>query len=140
MAISLINGQAYSWAQIIMSIGQNEIVGVTKIAYSDTQEMQNNYGQGNKPVSRAFGNVTCEGSVTLDMAELQALQALSPTGRIQDIKEFDILVAFLPEEGVIVKHKLEKCRFMNNGRDVSQGNMVIETEINLIVGSINWKA
>jgi hypothetical protein len=140
MADVLINGQSYSWAQITLSIGQNEIIGITKIGYTDNQEMQDNYGQGNKVVSRAYGNVKCEGSLTLDMVELQALQDLSPTGRIQDIKEFDVLVAFLPEDGDIVKHKLEKCRFMNNGRDISQGAMVVETEINLIIASINWRA
>lgn len=137
---ALINGVSYGWAQIVLSIGRNEIIGATKISYSDTEEMQNNYGVGRKPVSRGYGKITCEGSITLDMVELQALQALSTTGRIQDLKEFDVLIAYLPEDGVMVKHKLLKCRFMNNGRDISQGAMVIETEINLIIAEINWKA
>lgn len=140
MATSLINGQAHSWSQIVLSIGQTEVVGIKKISYKDEQEMQNNYGQGNKPVSRAYGNITYEASVTLHMAEIQALQNASPTGRIQDIKEFDVLIAFIPEDGTIVKHKLEKCRFKNNGRDMSQGDMEVETELNLIVGNINWRA
>lgn len=136
----LINGIAYSWAQVKCSIGATEVIGIKKIAYSENQDMQNNYGAGNSPVSRSYGNITPEASITLHMAEIEALQAVSPTGKLQDISEFDILVAYLPEGGTLVKHKIEKCRFMNNSRDVSQGDMEIETELNLIVGNINWRA
>lgn len=140
MAEPLINGEAYSWSQIVISIGQTEVYGVKKISYTDTQEMQNNYGRGTKTVSRGRGKITCEASITLHMNEVENLQRISTTGRLQDIKEFDITVAFLPESGGIVKHKIKACRFLNNGREVSEGDLEIETELNLIVAEIDWRA
>lgn len=140
MAPPLINGIAYTWAQIKVSIGGVEVVGITQVTYDDEQEMQDNYGQGNYPVSRATGKITYTGSITLHMTEVEALQAASPTGRIQDLKEFPVFVSYLPEGGTLVRHKLEFCRFTKNSRDVSQGDMEIGVELPLIIGNINWRA
>lgn len=136
---ALINGEAYSWSQIVISIGQTEVYGVKKITYTDSQEMQNNYGRGKYPVSRGRGKYTAEASITLHMTELEALQQASPTGRLQDLI-FDITVAYIPEGGTIVKHKIKSCQPLNNARDVSEGDMEIETEISLIVAIIDWRA
>ena len=136
----LINGKAYSWSQIELSIGQTEVYGISKIGYSDNQEMQNNYGKGTVPVSRGYGKYVAEASITLSRTEIEALQKLVTSGRLQEIKEFDITVAYLPEGGTIVKHKIKACRFLNNGVDVSRGDMEMETELNLIVAVIDWVA
>ena len=140
MAETLINGTAYSWSQISLSIGLNEVYGISKISYKDNVEMQNNYGKGNMPISRGIGKYAAEASITLSRAEVEGLQKSSATGRLQDITEFDITVAFLPENGIIVKHKIRFCRFLNNGVDVSRGDMEIETELSLIVAKIDWQA
>lgn len=135
---TLINGEAYSWSQIALSIGENEIYGISKISYSDNVEMQNNYGRGNFPVSRGYGKYAAEASITLSKAEVVALIRTIPTKRLQDVKEFDIPVAYMPEDGEIVTDKIMFCRFLNNGVDVSRGDMEMEVELNLIVGKIEY--
>lgn len=140
MDIPLINGQAHSWSELSIAIGKTTVVGVSAISYDEEQVMEDNYGRGNRVVSRGYGNITTTGSITLHMSEIEALCDASPTGRLQDLGEFDILVAYQPPTGRLVKHKLIKCRFKNNGRSVAQGDTLIEKELELQIGHINWKA
>lgn len=134
----LINGTAYSWSQIKLNILGANPTGVTAIDYSEEQEIQNNYGIGNNPVSRGYGAIKPEASITMHMAEVEQLQALTDTGRIQEIPEFDIVVSYLPENGNIVTHTLHNCRFKTNKRDVKQGDMELTTQINLVISHISW--
>src|SRR5919109_3878864 len=104
--IPLINGTAYSWSQIKFALFNVPVAGVHAINYSDEQAIQDNHGAGRRVVSRGYGQITTEGSITLDLAEVQALINASPTGNIMDIPEFDMVVSWLPESGVILTHTL----------------------------------
>lgn len=133
-----IRGTSYGWSNVILNIGGNQITGVKAIDYKSKQAKQNNYGAGNMPFSRGRGNKEFEGSITLFMEEVEALKAASPTGDLNDIPPFDVVVAFLPEGGEIVTHTLKYCEFTENGRSLKQGEMEITPELPLIVGSIDW--
>jgi hypothetical protein len=135
----LVNGTAYSWSQITLNILGVPVAGVSAISYNEEQEMTDNYGAGNRPVSRGYGRITTEGSVTLHMEEVEAIQAAVSTGRLQYIREFDVVVAYLPEGGNIVTHTLKNVRFKNNGREISEGDMVVSVEIPMQISHINWK-
>ncbi len=139
MAQPLINGTSYSWSQISVNLFNTPINGITAISYEDMQEMQDNYGAGNYPVSRGYGKIEAKGSLTLEMAEIEAISAAVPTGRLQDIPEFDVVVSFLPVGGVIRNHTLHNCRFKGNKRDMKSGDMSVEGQLELIVSHITWK-
>ena len=135
----LINGTAYSWSQILVNIFNTPIAGITAVSYEDEQEMEDQMGAGNYPTSRGYGGIKAKGSITLEMAEVEALQAATPDGRLQGIPEFDIVVSYLPEGGVIRNHTLHNCRFKNNKRDTKAGDMAINVELELLVSHITWK-
>jgi hypothetical protein len=135
----LINGRSYGWADIVCSPAGIPLAGITKISYGEKQDMQNVYGAGNRPVARGHGRIEYEGSLTLSMEELEKLQAKSPTGRIQDIPMFPVIVSFLPDGAPIVTHKLQYCQFKNNGRSPSEGDVKLEQDIELVVGNIEWR-
>lgn len=135
----LVNGTAYSWSQIDLILFGTPVAGVTKVSYKEKQEMQNNYGARNSPVSRGYGKKEPEASITLEMAEVEALQAAIASGNLQDIAEFDIVVSYIPEGSEIRTHTLHNCKFMENGRDVSSGDMTIEVELPLLISHISWK-
>lgn len=135
----LINGQAYAWSQIKMNTRGVVIAGVSNINYSDEQEMEDGYGAGNNPVRRGYGKYKAEATITLHMEELEGLAQSSPTGRIQDLPEDDIVVSFLPVGGVIVNHTIHNARFKNNGREMAEGDMMFETEIEILTSHISWK-
>ena len=135
----LINGVAYSWSQIKINILGRQVIGVSKISYSDKEEMQDNYGAGNLPVSRSYGKISCEASIELYMEEIEALQKATPTGRLQDIPEFDVVVSYQPQAGKITNHTLHNARFKENARDAGNEDMVIKAEIPLLISHISWK-
>lgn len=138
-SIPLINGTAYDWSQIVFNVLGVEVSGVDEISYSEEQEMTDNYGAGNRPVSRSYGQITTEASITLHMEEVEALQAAAPNGRLQEIPEFDLPVAFLPEGGVITVHVLKNVRFKSNSRSISKGDSAVAVEIPLAVSHIKWR-
>lgn len=135
----LINGESYSWSQIELRLFGTQVAGITEIKYKDSQEMQNNYGAGNRPVSRGYGPIECTASITLEMNEIEALQEAAPTGRLQDIPEFPIIISYLPANGNIKNHTINNCRFTDNMREVKQGDMTIAAELTLLVSDIEWK-
>ena len=140
MAQPLINGEAYSWSQITLNLFGAPVAGVTAIKYEEKQEMENNYGAGNHPVSRGYGKIEPTASVTLTANETEALIAAVPSGRLQDIPEFDVTVSYIPKGTArIVHHTLHNCRFTNNSRDTKSGDTMIETELEMIISHISWK-
>jgi len=136
--VPLINGKAYEWADIIVNIMGIPIAGIDAVKYDEDQKMTNNYGAGNKPVSRGYGQIDFGASITLHAEEINALVNSAPNGRLQNIPEFDITVAFIPTAGgSVMVHKLKQCRFMKNSMDTKKGDTMIE--LPLIIGDIQWK-
>jgi hypothetical protein len=139
MAAPLINGTQPSWASIEVLIGGTILTGFSSISYTDKEEIFDVYGVGNNPVARSYGNITREGSITFQKNELSALQIASPTGRIQDIPEFNIVITYLPKGlGVFTYDTLKNCRFKNNGVDASQNDDVLEISVDLAIGDIEF--
>jgi hypothetical protein len=140
IGVPLINGVSYTHADIVLNILGRPIPGVTSISYSDLQEITNNYGTGYLPTSRGFGPVNFEASITLTSEEVQRLTEAAPSGRIQNIPDFDIGVNFITEAGDFCRHKLVRARF--KGRSVSSqtNNSQIEETLELSVVDINYNA
>ena len=109
--LPLVNGKAYEWADIQLIILGVPFTGVTSIEYSEPQEMKNDMAAGRFPNARIYGQVTPEAKITLLMSEVEAIQAVAPNGRIQDIPEFDIPVIYLDPNNVTGSHVIKNCRF-----------------------------
>ena len=135
----LINGKSYEWNDITVNIMGVPIVGITAIDYSDKQDMMNIYGAGRFPVSRGYGKIETEAKITLLMEEVEGLMAIAPLGRLQDISEFDIIVAYVDAALVPHKHKIRNCRFKDNKRTVATGDQSIPVEMELITSHIEWQ-
>lgn len=136
---ALINGKAYEWADIIINIFGTPFAGVTNIEYEETQAMENIYGAGNRPVARAYGNITTTAKITILMEEMEGIQALPGiAGVIQRIPEFDITVAFTDSQLIPRVHTLKNCRFTKNVRTVNQGDTSIACECELILSHVNF--
>ena len=133
-----INGTAYSYADIIVSILGQPVAGITSVTYSDSQEITQNYGAGRFPVSTGFGVIESTATITIDRAELNALITAAPFNRLQNIAEFDITVTYLPANSVPVTDVLRNCRFKNTPSGGSQGDANIVSELELSLTHIDW--
>lgn len=136
--VPLINGVEYGWADIVLAINGVPVTGITAISYSDKQDMENIYGAGRYPVSRGKGRITSTAKITLLASEVLAIQSQSVNGRIQDLAAFDITVSYLPDNGVIHTDKIRNCQFVENKREVKEGDKSIPVELELIVSHIDW--
>lgn len=136
--IPLINGVEYSWGDITCTIGGVPVIGITAIEYGDEQAVENHYGAGRYPVSRSKGRVTPSAKITLSMAEVVGIQAKSPTGRLQDLAPFPIVVAHIPEDGQIVIDKIMNCQFKKNNRTWKEGDTRQLVDLELLPSHIVW--
>ena len=135
-----INGVEHSWANLSVVIGGVPVTGIQKITYKDSQTIENIYGAGQRPVGRGYGKIESTASMTLLRSEIEALRDSSPTGRLQDIAPFDIIVQFLPVNGQkIVTHRLRNCQFKDEGVDISEGDTSNSEELPMILSHIEWK-
>lgn len=138
MPTPLINGTSYAWSQIQVNILNTPVNEVTAISYEDEQEMQDNYGAGERPVSRGYGKITAKAKITMAMAEVVALQAVAPGKQLSRIPEFDVIVAYQPDGGKLVVETIKNCRFKSNKREVKEGDMSIPVELELLTSHIVW--
>lgn len=136
--IPLINGMLCSWADIVVAPSGVPITGIVGIEYGDNQEVVNKYGAGRYPVGRAKGRITPTGKIILYQEEVQALQAQSPNGRIQDLAPFDISVSYLPESGIIKTDIIRNVQFSGNSRKWKEGDTGQEVELDLVPSHIEW--
>ena len=135
--VPLINGRAYDWASIRLSLLAQTVAGITALSYEDNQEKVNNWGGGINPVSRGYGKYEGKASITLEMKELERIQAaLPPGGRIQDIAPFPIAISFVNSSNALITHTLHNCEFLNNKRDIKTGDTNIEIALDLILSHI----
>lgn len=137
---TLINkfGKMAGWNSVSTTMLGRTIEGITQLAYNDSQETENAYGRGGKPIGRAVGNYAATASITLYKEEVIALQlAIGPGNNIMDIEPFDISVLY-EYQGMIYKDVIRNCQFTNNGVDVKQNDKTIATQYTLLPSHVDW--
>lgn len=136
--IPLVNGTLYAWADIVTAIGGVPITGITGIEYSDKQTVENKWGAGRHPVGRSKGRIEPDAKIELYQEEVEALQAQSPNGRLQDLPPFDITVCYMPDSGLVHVDKIRNCQFSENPRKWKEGDTAATVELPLVPSHIEW--
>lgn len=138
MAVTpLINGINYSWANIKFVLFGVPVVGITKIEYNRKLKKENNYGFGQHPISRGYGNYEPEGSIELYVDEWQRIIDASPDRDPLSIAPFDIQVVFSGSRLNVTTHILRSCEFMEDPLAANQGDTKLLVTIPLIIASID---
>lgn len=135
--IPLINGVNYSWANISLILFGTPIVGIVAISYKRKQSKKNNYGAGQQPVSRGYGDYEYEGSIELYMDTWKAIIAGSPNRDPMLIAPFDIPVTFGGTGVSSTKDVLRACEFTEDDMDSKSGDTRIMVKVPLIIGAID---
>lgn len=136
--VPMVNGMLVAWADITVTIGGVPITGIVGVEYSDEQEIVNKWGAGRHPVGRAKGRITPSAKLILYQEEVQALQAQSPNGRLQDLPVIEVQVSYLPENGIVVTDKIRNCHISENVRKWKEGDTGQEVELPLVPSHIEW--
>ena len=138
MATPLINGRAYDYAQIRLTIAGVQVHSVTAISYTEEQEKTNNFGIGNRPVSRGHAAIEASASLTIGMNDVEALRNAAPEGSLLQIPSFDIVVTYDNSQGVIT-HVVKNCEFTSDGVEADQGSVNIERSFDLVASHIQYR-
>ena len=132
----LINGKRAGWSSIRANALGYTFTGISKIAWNSNQVIEDNMGAGDHAVDRSDGNFTYGASITLRRYEVLNLMKSLGVKRIQDIGEFDLVMAYIIPGEPMTTEILHNVRFLNDGRDISQGATVIETEYQLKISHV----
>lgn len=139
--LPLINGIEPAWANMTANIGGILVTSILALDYDEKQIIENIYGAGQNPVARGYGNIEPTASITLLMSAVEAIRAASPTGRLQDIAPFDIVVMYTPVNSTkMIKHVIRNCQFTDNPVTNAQGNTKNEVQLTLLPSHIEWAA
>jgi len=136
MPTPLINGINYSWANVKLNLFGVPLIGITEIEYSRKMKKENNYGFGQEAISRGYGNIENEGSISIYWEEWRRIIAASPSFDALLIKPFDIQVLF-GQNGLNFKQDtLRACEFVDDPFTAKQGDTKLIIKLPLIIGSI----
>jgi hypothetical protein len=136
--IPLVNGKAYEFADISCIVLGTPILGVTAIEYGEDDNIENIYATGRYPVARGYGQITPSAKITVLMNEVMNIVSVAPSGRLQDIPEFDIVVTYTDANLIPVVHKIRNCRFKTNMISSATGDTSIPIDLELIVSHIEF--
>jgi len=126
------------WNNITWDWLDRSVEGISALAYSDAKEMENIPGAGGYPVGQGDGNYMAEGSVTLYLEEIRAMEKSLPRGRrLQDIVIPKVTIEY-DLNGEVIRDVLNNVRIMGRGVEVSNNDKVIANQYSLLVSHIDW--
>jgi protein involved in ribonucleotide reduction len=134
----MINGVVYAWSSIKINVMGETLTGVDAINYEEDQAIEGVYGAGNRKIGVSYGDVETPGSITLQRHEIDRLEDLSSTGRLQDLPPFEIIVSYTAG-GRVKVHTLEFVIIKKNIGGGSKGENELSKELDLFIGNIKWK-
>jgi hypothetical protein len=134
----MFDSNEYSWADVQVVMLGRPVTGIRGIRYKISRTKTNIYAKGSDPHSRTRGNKEYEGEINLLQSELEAIQKGLKKGQdITDVKPFDIVVSYAPEDGgSIVTDILKAVEFTEVEKSLNQNDPFMELTLPLIVGKI----
>jgi hypothetical protein len=133
-----INGQAYSFTDMVVNINGVPLQGVTSIDYSDEQEMEEYFSNGKFPSTFGSAKYTATGKISVDRADYNAIVNASPNKRIQENLPIDIPVSYVPASNIPTTDILRGVRFKGASLSMSEGDGRQVVELELKIGRIDW--
>lgn len=131
-------GHVAGWNQHEVVLMGRTLVGISKIAYSDEQEVEPVYGAGKYPIGTGEGNYKAECSMTLLKEEVEGLLASLPDGmRLQDIPATDVPVLTI-RNGRVTKDVIRNFRFVGLGKEVNQNDKSVYLDMPCFCTHIDW--
>ena len=129
--VPTINGYAYDYSCISISISGKTFSGISSISYSDSVERSKIYGTGPKPIGVTRGQYSAEGSMELYKHEFDRLA--SSVTNIFDII-FDVTVTYKTPGQQITYDKLVQCRIdkVENSGSAGSDALMVPLTLNIL--------
>jgi hypothetical protein len=139
MGMPLVNGRSYDFTSITVSILGVPLVGISAISYTEEQTKENNFGTGNRPVSRGRGAINASGSIDIHMEDVEKIRQAAPNRSLLQLPAFDIVVVFGNPTNPRV-HILKNAEFTSDGVEASQGDTAFVRSFDLVLSHVEYKS
>ncbi len=132
--MSSFNTEEYAWADVEIFMLGRKVTGARGLKYKISQEKEPIYAAGDEPRGIGRGNKSYEGTLTLLMSELNALERAAGKGNdITDLRNLSITVAYVPKTGgVITTDIIEYLEFTESEKGLEQGDKYGEVSLPFI--------
>ena len=138
MAVTLVNGRAYSYVDVTLTILNVPTPGLSAINYTEEQDKTNEFGTSNRPTARGRGAINASGSLEISMDEVEALRDVAPSGSLLLLPAFDIVVVF-GNPGKIQTHVLEAVEFLDAGVELAAGDTEVKRTFGIVMSKIRYR-
>ena len=138
MAASLVNGIAFDFVQLTPLFLGVPLVSMSSITYEEIQEKVNNFGIGNRPVSRGRGAIDASGSMELSMNDIEAIRDVAPNGSLLLLPASDFVLVFGNPQN-IQTHVLKNLEFTNDGVTGTVGDTDLKLTLNFVISDIQYR-
>lgn len=138
MAAPLVNGQSFSYVQITPLFLGVPLVSMSSITYEETQEKVNNFGTGNRPISRGRAAIEATGSIELSMNDIEAMREVAPNASLLAIPASDFVLVFGNPQNVQT-HILKNLEFTNDGGAATQGDTDLKLTLNFTISHVQYR-
>ena len=138
MAAPLVNGIAFDFVQLTPLFLGVPLVSMSSITYEEVQEKVNNFGVGNRPVSRGRGAIDASGSMEISMNDIEAIRDIAPNGSLLLIPASDFILIFGNPQN-IQTHVLKNLEFTNDGVTGTQGDTDLKLTLNFVISNVQYR-
>lgn len=138
MATALVNGIGISAANISVIIPPiGPVVGITKLDYSKELQIDDNYGLGQEPAERAYGQYKYSGSISILKSAWNKIVDASPGKDPLKLPPFPITIIFTNPTTGFRKEVLNMVNFKANPMSVGAGDTKVTCDVPLAIGGID---
>ncbi|MGR3179406.1 MAG: hypothetical protein ACUZ8E_15265 [Candidatus Anammoxibacter sp.] len=138
MAAPLVNGIAFDFVQLTPLFLGVPLVSMSSITYEEVQEKVNNFGIGNRPVSRGRGAIDASGSMELSMNDIEAIRDVAPNGSLLLLPASDFVLVFGNPQN-IQTHVLKNLEFTNDGVTGAVGDTDLKLTLNFVISDVQYR-
>lgn len=119
------NSKEYAYIDVQVVILGRLVTGLRGVAYEVTTDMAALYGSGKYALSIQRGKKVYTGTITLLQSEVIALTAAAKSAGGQDITDldFDMIVAYAPDSGIITTDKVIGAAITKVAKEMKEGDL-----------------
>lgn len=134
------NSKEYAWIDVNVVLLGKPVVGLRGIEYKSKRQKEALYATGKKARGIQMGRKEYEGTVTVLQSELIAMQAAAKSKGYDDVTdlEFDIIVSYVSESGVVQTDKVVNASITEAPNNMKEGDLYSEHALPFIACDVEY--
>lgn len=134
----MINGRAYDWEDVTITLPHGVLIDVESIEYDDGRELENVYGKGHVPRGYGRGNYSANCKITVLREEYNKIldYAKRNGGALYSIPPFPITVSYGNDGERITTDRIPGCLFKKTTQRRAQNDKSLKVDLELHVTGV----